>query len=185
MAKGVRTQPTSQNSTPTSQNLDFVYFMLYFPGFSSVLNSKPFFATSTWTIFTGTRLDRCGLKNECERFQYGTNLMARKFKKVELNIFDQQIIDFGHPSIQASRHPGIQAIQVSRHPDMIQASRHPDIQASRHPGIRASRHPCIQPSRHPGSDFMKIIKIICVLQSKLKKGTITPARDESDPHQTM
>ena len=49
---------------------------------------------STKTIFNGTRLDRCGLKSECERIEYGTNLMARKFKKVKLRFFDQQIIDF-------------------------------------------------------------------------------------------
>ena len=34
--------------------------------------------------------------------------MPRKFKKVELNIFDQQIIEFRHPGIQA-------AIQASSH----------------------------------------------------------------------
>ena len=118
MAKGVRTQPTSQNSTPTSQNLDFVYFILYFLGFSSVLNLKPCFATSTWTIFNGTRLDRCGLKSECERFEYGTNLMTRKFKKVKLSIFwptKHRFLGCGFLTglgIQTSRHPGIQA---SRH----------------------------------------------------------------------
>ena len=41
-----------------------------------------------------TRLDRCGLKSECERIEYGTNLMAKKFKKVQLSFFDKQIIDF-------------------------------------------------------------------------------------------
>ena len=117
MARGIRTQPTSQNSTPTSQNLDFEYFIFVFFRFSSVVNLHPCLSTSTWTIFNGTRLDRCGLKSECERFQYGTNLMARKFKKVELNILDKQIIDFRHPGIQASRHPGIQA---SRHPGIQQ-----------------------------------------------------------------
>ena len=45
-------------------------------------------------MLDGTRLDRCGLKSECERFEYGTNLMARKFKKVKLRLFDPEIIDF-------------------------------------------------------------------------------------------
>ena len=42
----------------------------------------------------GIRLDRCGLKSECDRFEYGTNLMASKFNKVKLNILNQRIIDF-------------------------------------------------------------------------------------------
>ena len=42
-------------------------------------NLKHCFLHSTKTIFNGTRLDRCGLKNECVRFKYGTKLMARKF----------------------------------------------------------------------------------------------------------
>ena len=44
-------------------------------------NLKQCFLHSTKTIFNGTRLDRRGLKNECVRFQYGTKLMTRKFKK--------------------------------------------------------------------------------------------------------
>ena len=43
-------------------------------------NLKQSFLHSTKTIFNGTRLDRRGLKNECIRFQYGTKMMARKFK---------------------------------------------------------------------------------------------------------
>ena len=41
-------------------------------------NLKPCFLHSTKTIFNGTRLDRRGLKNQCERFQYGTKSMDRK-----------------------------------------------------------------------------------------------------------
>ena len=140
MAKGIRTQPTSRNPIPTSQTSISYIFVFHVLGFSSVLNLKPCFSNSTWTVFDGTRLDRCGLKSECERFEYDTNLMARKFKKVELSIFHQRIIDFRHPGIQASRHTGIQA---SWHPGKL-ASRHPGIQASKHPSIQASRHPGIQ-----------------------------------------
>ena len=43
-------------------------------------NLKQCFLHSTKTIFNGTRLDRCGLKNECIRFHYATNLMTRWFK---------------------------------------------------------------------------------------------------------
>ena len=41
---------------------------------------KQCFLHSIKTIFNGTRLDRRGLKSWYERFQYGTKLVARKFK---------------------------------------------------------------------------------------------------------
>ena len=44
-------------------------------------NLKQCFLHSTNKIFNRTRLDRGGLKNEYGRFQYGTKLMTRKFKK--------------------------------------------------------------------------------------------------------
>ena len=43
-------------------------------------NPKQCCLHSTNMCFNGTRLDRRGLKNECVRFQYGTNLMTGKFK---------------------------------------------------------------------------------------------------------
>ena len=58
--------------------------MAHVLGCSSVLNLKPCFSNSTWTSVDGTRLDRCGLESECERFGYGTNLMPRNSKSGRL-----------------------------------------------------------------------------------------------------
>ena len=44
-----------------------------------VLQPKMVFL-ATKTIFNGTRLHRRGLKSLYERFQYGTKVVARKFK---------------------------------------------------------------------------------------------------------
>ena len=51
-------------------------------------NLNQCFLHSTKTIFDGTRLDRRGLKSQCERFQYGTTPMARKFKNWHSTFFD-------------------------------------------------------------------------------------------------
>ena len=45
---------------------------------SGVCNVKQCFLHAMQTIFSGTGLDKCRLKSQCERFQYGTKLMARK-----------------------------------------------------------------------------------------------------------
>ena len=57
-----------------------------FSFFPYISNLKPWFSSSTWTMFSGSRLDRCGLKSACVRFECGTKLMTRKFKTM-LNIF--------------------------------------------------------------------------------------------------
>ena len=63
-------------------SLRFRIFFIFFCIQSRSLvfcNLKQCFLHSTKTIFNGIRLDRCGLKNECIRYQYDTKLMTKKF----------------------------------------------------------------------------------------------------------
>ena len=59
ISKDMRTQPTSQNSIPTSQNLDFGTFVLYLC-VHVFWKPKSCFSNYTWKMFNGSRLYRCG-----------------------------------------------------------------------------------------------------------------------------
>ena len=160
-----------------------------------ILNLKPCFSNSTWTIFDGTRLDRCALKSECERFQYGTNLMTRKFQKAKLNIFwptnhwfqgygfltgliwidiDMGIWIFGYMDgglVACARHVGViwdlGGIWVS---------------SGRLPGSICEAGVAMGAQGPLGTEMSRNH---CVLLPKRSRPTISSRRDESDPHQTL
>ena len=82
MAKGMRTQPTSRDSIPTSQNLDFGFVFVCV--FQKFWNPKSCFSNSTWKMFNGSRLYRRGLKISCVKHEnYNNRYMDRKLKKYE------------------------------------------------------------------------------------------------------